>query len=174
MRYSDTIIDFFKRHNLYEKEMFEYLQNHTEMVDYHYEEERLFIGCVYIVDHITKKISGFKICIPYVYDEITALINIHEIAHGIWGYKKLNKKYNNLEVELFPMKLERIYISECSSQKLKSYADFLDSTIDDDSEERYRFALYNRDKLNSCALDSFKSIDKTTRKLARTWRRHNR
>ncbi len=173
MKYSDGIINFFKRHNLYEKEMFDYLQNQTDIIDYDDEDVRIFIGCAYNVDQITGKILGLRICIPIAYDDITTLISIHEIAHGIWGYKKLNKKYESLEVELFPMKLERIYLSERASARLNNYANFLDSTIDENSDERYRFALHNRDKLDNSTLSSFKSIDKHTKKLAKIWKRFN-
>lgn len=174
MRYNDEIIDFFKRHNLYEKEMFDYLQKQTDMVDYRVEEDRIYIGCGYNIDHITQRILGFRICIPYAFDEITTLICIHEIAHGIWGYKKLNQKYKSLEVELFPMRLEKVYITERASEILNNYANYLDSTIDENSDEKYRFALLNRDKLDDSALSSFKSIDKHTRKLAKSWKRFNR
>ena len=34
MRYNPKVIDFFKRHNMYEESMFEYLQDHSVMIDY--------------------------------------------------------------------------------------------------------------------------------------------
>lgn len=169
MKYNDEIIDFFKSHNLYDKEMFNYLESKTDMVDYQMEEDRAFIGCGYSVDRKTKRLVNFRICIPYCYDDKTTLISIHEIAHGIWAYKHLNKKIKEIEVELFPMLLERIYLMENTSTALTSYTAYLDSTIDDEADEKYRFALSNRDILLKENYSDFSSIDRRTKKLVRKW-----
>jgi hypothetical protein len=172
--FEEEVIGFFKRHNLYEEKMFMYLKDHIDMIDYNDEDLRVLIGTAYAVNKKNRKIINMRICIPYCQDEITALICIHEIAHGIYGYKKLNKKYNPLEIELLPMILERIYIEEKQSNNLKKYADFLDSIIDEESDEKYRFGLENRGSLEERDLRNFKSIDRSTRKLARRWKRNNR
>lgn len=53
-------------------------------------------------------------------DYKTMLINIHEITHGIYAYKKLNKKYNpNVGIETLPMLYEKIYILENNSEELR-------------------------------------------------------
>ena len=174
MKYNIEIIDFFKRHNLYDKNMFDYLESHSDGVDYYDPDVNFCIGLGLAIDPKTKKINRFRIGVPYCVDEKTTLVAIHEISHGIWAYKHLNKKYNDIEVELFPMLVERVYIEEKKSQELYSYGEFLDSTIDDDSDEKYRFALSNRDDLLASGIDDFRRIDKSTRKLVRIWKRKNR
>lgn len=169
MKYNDDIIEFFKKHNLYEKEMFEYLEDKTDMVDYQMEEDRSYIGCAYSIDRKTNKLVNFRICIPFCYDDKTTLIGIHEIAHGIWAYKHLNKRVNDIEIELFPMLLEKIYLMENPSTILKNYTAYLDSTIDEEVDEKYRFALSNRDTLLNDKIDGFNSINKRTRRLVRKW-----
>ena len=174
VKYNSEIISFFKRYNLYEKNMFEYLEKHTDMIDYRMEDLRICIGCSYKINKNSNRIVGMRICIPFCYDEITTMISIHEIAHGIYGYKNLNKKYDELEIELLPMILERIYFEEKKTEKLTSYLEYLDSTIDGDSEEKYRFALMNRNESRFKDIKSYEFFSKNVKKLTRIWRRKNR
>lgn len=173
--YSDKILDFFKKHNLYEKEMFDYLQSHTDMIDYQIEEERDFIGCAYAINHYTKRLDRFRMGLPYVYDDITALINIHEIVHGIEGYKHLNKKFTpGMTCEALPLVYEKIYIAENPSKELIAYWNYLNSRIKEDSDIQYRFGLSVRDELFSKYVDDYKKMNKMVNKLARKYNRENR
>ena len=67
--------------------MFEYFSKHTQIIDYKDEEQRCFIGCFYVFEK-NKKLTKIYLKLPYIYDEITMLINIHEIIHAIELYKK--------------------------------------------------------------------------------------
>lgn len=82
MKFHEQLILFFKKHNLYDKEMFDYFLENATMIDYQDEEQRIFIGCFYIFNqkNILQKIH---LVLPRIYDEITILISIHELLHGI-------------------------------------------------------------------------------------------
>ena len=67
------------------------------------------------------------------------------------------------------MLLERIFLMENTSTALTSYTAYLDSTIDDEADEKYRFALSNRDILLKDNYSDFSSIDRRTKKLVRKW-----
>ena len=168
--YSEELISFFKKYNLYEFEMFEYLKERTDFIDYRVVEDRIHIGCSYKINKKNNKVVGLRICVPFCMDEKTTLISIHEIAHGIYGYKHLNKKINSLELELLPMLLERLYIEERKNKELEEYAMFLDSTIDSSSEEQYRFALENRETIKNAGFNDYNSFDKQSMKLIRLWK----
>lgn len=165
MRYHPKVIDFFKRHNMYEESLFDYLQDHSVMLDYNDPEQRYFIGfnCSF-KNGVLKNIS---IGLPYMQDYKTMLINIHEITHGIYAYKKLNKKYNpNIGIETLPMLYERIYILENGNEELRQYGEFLDSCITETSEEKYKFALRVRQRLLDNYNNDYKVVKKQSDKLA--------
>ena len=50
MHFDDKLIEFFKKHNLYEEEMFKYFSENSTMIDYMDDEQRSFIGTFYITD----------------------------------------------------------------------------------------------------------------------------
>ena len=172
--FKKEIIEFFKRHNLYDEEMFNYIVANCDEVDYYDKDVNFMISCNPKVNRYTKKIEGFNLIIPYCFDELSTLAAVHEIAHAIYWYKKMGTKYNELEVELFPMIVERLYFEEHRSPALEKYEEFLDGTIDSTSAERYRFALENRDDLLEKDISDFKSLGRTIRIRSILWKIQNR
>ena len=169
MRYNQGIIDFFKRHNMYDEKMFEYLQENSTMVDYKDPEQRPFIGCYYIQgkNNILQKIVLY---VPYVYDNTTALIDIHEITHGIENYYKIGKKFEkNITVEALPLLYEKLYILENPTDELIEYGRYLDEKADRHREIQYRFALKIRDELLSNYNYNMKKMEKKVKKLSRKY-----
>ena len=121
MNFNTKLISFFQKHNLYDKEMFDYFSKNTVMIDYKDEEQRMYIGCFYIIDK-NHKLKDIQLNIPYIYDEITMLISIHEIIHGIILYKKLNKRYKkDNTTESMSLLYEKIYMEETKSKILTKY-----------------------------------------------------
>ena len=169
MVYNEKIIDFFKRHNMYDEKTFKYLQNNSTMIDYRNVEERAFIGCFYILNK-KEELERLQINIPYVYDDITALINIHEIVHGIENYSKLGKKFKkDITIETLPILYEYIFITESQSSELKSYGKYLDKMIETSNELEYLFALKVRLELLNKYKYNMKKMQKLTKKLSREY-----
>lgn len=169
MVYNEKIIDFFKRHNMYDEKTFKYLQNNSTMIDYRNAEERAFIGCFYILNK-KEELERLQINIPYVYDDITALINIHEIVHGIENYNKLGKKFKkDITIETLPILYEYIFITESQSSELKSYGKYLDKMIETSNELEYLFALKVRLELLNKYQYNMKKMQKLTKKLSREY-----
>lgn len=172
------IVEFFKKHNLYDREMFGYLYSECQFVDYYDHDVNFMVGCPPKTNKYTNKIEGFSLVLPYAWDERTILVSIHELAHAIYWYKKMGQKYNKakdeIEVELFPMLVERTYVEENLTKGLASYEAFLDGTIDSNDAPQYRFAIESRDQFSSSDIEDFVKLDKATKKLARRWRRQNR
>jgi len=111
MVFNPDLIDFFKRHKLYNKEMFDYFSNNAIMIDYEDEEQRMFVGCFCILGK-DKKLKSILLNVPYIYDDITMLVSIHEFVHGIMLYGNLNKKVKiGIDKEVLPMLYEKIYIN---------------------------------------------------------------
>lgn len=168
--YNDNIIMFFKRHNLYDEEMFKYLEEHTDFFDYY---DDNYIGCLGSGEHIdsrTGKLTHFRICIPYCINKETMLVDLHEIMHGIVFYKHLNKKYKeDITIELLPFIIERMYLEECKDENLIKFHNRLDSTIDSNSEEKYRFALRYRDELYKDFNGDIESIEEKVSSLVKKW-----
>ena len=169
MIYNEKIIDFFKRHNMYDEKTFKYLQNNSTMIDYRNVEERAFIGCFYVLNK-KEELERLQINIPYVYDDITALINIHEIVHGIENYSKLGKKFKkDITIETLPILYEYIFITESQSSELKSYGKYLDKMIETSNELEYLFALKVRLELLNKYQYNMKKMQKLTKKLSREY-----
>ena len=169
MVYNEKIINFFKRHNMYDEKTFKYLQNNSTMIDYRNAEERAFIGCFYILNK-KEELERLQINIPYVYDDITALINIHEIVHGIENYSKLGKKFKkDITIETLPILYEYIFITESQSSELKSYGRYLDKMIETSNELEYLFALKVRLELLNKYQYNMKKMQKLTKKLSREY-----
>ena len=169
MVYNEKIIDFFKRHNMYDEKTFKYLQDNSTMIDYRNVEERAFIGCFYILNK-KEELERLQINIPYVYDDITALINIHEIVHGIENYSKLGKKFKkDITIETLPILYEYIFITESQSSELKSYGKYLDKMIETSNELEYLFALKVRLELLNKYKYNMKKMQKLTKKLSREY-----
>ena len=86
--------------------------------------------------------------LPYVYDEKTALINIHEITHGIENYQKLGKYFEkDITIETLPLFYEKIYIQETNDDELTEYGKYLDKIIEEEDKEEYKFGLKAREEL---------------------------
>ena len=170
MKYNPAIIDFFKRHNMYDEEMFNYLQENTIMIDFKDPDQRGFIGCFYVQDK-KGRLTKIVLNIPYVYDYKTALINIHEITHGIENYKKLGKKFKkDNTVEALPILYEKIYIMENDNEELTKYGEYLDTLCGRDNATEYQMALKVRDELLSNYSYDMNKMKRMTKRLVRKYK----
>lgn len=144
--YYNKFIDFFERHHLYDKEMFDYLRLNSTMFDYRDIDKRNFIGCFW-----TNKngyLNKVSLVVPFIDSDKTVLINIHEYIHGIMLYKNLGKRYNpGIDRELLPMVYEKLYVLENPSAELMEFEKRLDQGIDQDSDIAYKLGLFYRDEL---------------------------
>ncbi len=159
--YYNDFINFFKEHNLYNKETFDYIDRNSTKIDYNDEKQAAFIGCYYICNNqnILQKI---KLCVPYITSPITTLINIHEYLHAIELYNKIGKKYQKKDTEeVLPMLYELLYFLENPTKELKSYLIALNNKIKNDSEESYKIALSIENEL----LKYFKEKNPSLKKL---------
>ena len=171
MKYHSGVIDFFKKHNLYEEKMFDYLQEKSTMIDYQNPDERVFIGCYYALDK-KSKLKEIILYLPYVYDEKTKLINIHEITHGIEHYQKLGKKFKtDIAIETLPLLYEKIYIREANSEELSKYGKSLDDIIISEDKAEYIFGLKAReDLIKNFNNEDINQMSKKCKKLIRKYR----
>ena len=74
MKYNQGIVDFFKRHNMYEEKMFNYLEDNTTMLDYRDPEQRDFVGCFYVQNR-ENILSKLHLNIPYVFGKFSGNIS---------------------------------------------------------------------------------------------------
>ena len=145
IQYVYGVIEFFKKHNLYDEKAFTYLLSNTTMVNYSNPKERGFVGCFYTLNKGI--LNNIHLVIPYVFDEKTKLIVIHELVHGIELYRRLNKKYDDQNNdEILPMLYEKIYVEEQNNEELRNYQHSLDLQIKE-KDTKYNEALKVRDIL---------------------------
>ena len=174
--YYYEFINFFKKHNLYNKEMFEYINRNSTKIDYHDEEQRAFIGCYYICNkqNILQKI---KICVPFIDSPITVLINIHEYLHAIELYNKIGKTYKNQDTkETLPMLYEQLYFEENRDKKLEEHLKYLNKKIKNDSDKSYKIALAIQKELLSYYKETsptLEKLQKQAKKLSKKYQRDN-
>lgn len=170
MNFNKNLINFFEKHNLYDEEMFKYFRENTTMIDYKDPDQRKFIGRYTFLDR-NKKLKNIHIVLPYIYDEITMLISIHELIHGIELYKKLNKKVKTSDdCEILPMLYEKIYMEENKSEKLENYQEYLNSHIGKD-DQKYLLGLAVRDELYKNYAYDMTKIQKKSKQLVKKYKK---
>ena len=170
MEFHPKIIIFFKKHNMYDKYVFNYLKENTTSIDYAYEEQHPLIGCFYILDK-RNILKGLRLNLPYVMNEETTLINIHELTHGIENYYKIGKKFKkDITIETLPLLYEKLYILENPSEELIAYGKYLDNLIEETSEKEYKFALKVREELLKNYDYNMVKMQKRTKKLVRKYK----
>lgn len=168
-------INFFKKHNLYDEEMFNYIRNNSILIDYREIDKRIFIGCYYISDNdgILRQI---KICVPIINNQITTLINIHEYIHAITLYKYLNKKGTiEKEDETLPMLFELLYVLENPNKELHEYLNTINNSIQN-GPSKYRIALAVQHELLEYYQKknpSLKKLQHKAKKLSRKYKVSN-
>lgn len=174
-QYYKDFIDFFKKHNLYEEKMFDYIRRNSTLLDYRDDEQRIFIGCFYICgkQNILQKI---KLCVPFINSQITILINIHEYLHAIELYSKIGKKYQSKDTEeVLPMLYESLYFLDNPSKELENHLLYLNSRIKDDSKESYKIALSIEKELLKYYKEEnpdFKKLQNKVKKLTKQYKKN--
>ena len=170
MYFNDELIGFFQRHNLYEKDMFDYFSKNSTMIDYRDEDQRMFIGTFYGINRHNNKLVYIHINVPFIYDNKTMLINIHEFVHAILLYKYINKNFKmGMDYEALPMLYEKIFINEVNSKEIIEYGKWLDSLITTKNEE-YIFGLNVRDELLENYDYNIDKMKKLVKKLAKKYK----
>ena len=174
MQYNQRIIEFFKKYNLYQKELFDYLQHHTWGVCYVDPDEARLINTYFFNNKFNNKLTGFLMVIPDQTSDITMFVQVHEIAHGIMGYKYLGKKYPDDLHEVLPFMVEKLYVNEVNDDRVSDYSKYLDSKIDEDTILKYRFALAARDELLDGFDGNLDKIDKQSKLLLRKYKKEHK
>ncbi len=166
--YNKKVMDFFKKHNLYDEKMFNYLYDHTDFIDYNDPDMRIFIGSAIMYDKKHKKIIRFRMCIPYVTNDKMALIAIHEIVHGIVYYKHLNKKFEvDKKIEALPLLYEKLFVTENPTPELINFANYLDSKISVENNDSYSYGMLVREQLFNSYDYNFDKMSKLNDKIGR-------
>lgn len=145
--YYNKFIHFLKKHNLYNPEVINYIKKNSTYFDYREEENRDFIGCFFKLNK-RKKLEKIILVLPFIIDEQTIIINIHEYIHCFMYYKYLGKKvtFDNT-IEIFPMLYEKIYLIENYTPNNDKYISNLNSKITPNSDIKYKIALTLQNKL---------------------------
>lgn len=144
--YYQKFITFLKEHNLYEEQMYKYWYDNSIRFDYLEEEARDFISTYYKFNK--GKLVKIWSIVPFVDNDITTLINIHEYVHFYLIYDRLGKKCKiNKDCEVLPIFFEKIYVNENESPELLNYYDYLNEVIEKNVDDKYKLALELMDDL---------------------------
>lgn len=167
-------INFFKKHNLYNEEAFNYIRNNSKLIDYREEEKREYIGCYYVFDQ-KKSLNSIKLIVPYITDKITILINIHEYIHAIIFYQHLGKKIKIEEdIEVLPILFEQLYSNELQNPKLQKYLENLNNHIKKTSPIEYQIALAIKQELLTYYYQknpTFQKLQNKSKKLSKKYKK---
>ena len=106
----EIYIEFLKKYNLYDKEVFDFIKDKTVYVDYMNTDSENFIGVYPIVDK-DNIVRDLRMCVPTIVDDISISMNIHEYVHLIKMYSNLNKEYvEDKYKELLPVMYELLFL----------------------------------------------------------------
>jgi len=171
-KYYKEFIDFFIKHNLYDKDIFNYIRHNSILFDYIDDDQRPFIGC-YPVFTKNNILTQIKIYVPIINSKKTILINIHEYIHAIILYKYFNKKYKKeKDFETLPMLYETIYALENHNEEFENFIKELDTRINEESPQTYKIALAPKKDLleyHKKKNPTFKQLQKKSKKLSRKY-----
>ena len=108
--YYEKFINFLKKHNLYDEEVIQYWTKNKISFDYLEEESRCLIGCYYKIEN--KILTKISLIVPFIDNDKTVLINIHEYAHALELYSELGKIYEDkVELrEIHAREMEKVYL----------------------------------------------------------------
>ena len=167
--FNSDLVNFFKRHNLYEDKMFDYFNNNITHYDYNIWEYRILTGCLFISseDDILKKIH---LCVPTIIDDITMLINVHEYTHAIEMYNNLEKIYKeSIYREVLPITFERLYVMESSSMSLEDYREYLDNNVKRNKDEYIIGSMIADELINNLNNDNISNLKRKVRTIGRKY-----
>jgi len=140
----EIYIEFLKKYNLYDKEVFDFIKDKTVYVDYMNTDSEDFIGVYPIVDE-DNIVRDLRMCVPTIVDDISISMNIHEYVHLIKMYSNLNKEYvEDKYKELLPVMYELLFL------KSINFNDYIDIYIEHiKKEDNYLKVLLDVFNLNS-------------------------
>ena len=121
-------IDFLKKYGLYDEKIFHYIMDNAVYFDYLDDELRNSIGvyCIYQQNKLFKIV----LYVPYITDDKTVLINVHEYVHAFLLYPKLGTKYKmGIDCEVLPFYFENLYILENPNIGLEEFKQRLNQSI---------------------------------------------
>lgn len=174
--YYQKFIDFFKRHGLYSQEAFDYLRKNSIQFDYRDTDYHSFIGCFFLTQR--DKLTKIDLIVPYINNDITALINIHEYTHGIIAYRYINKRVpEDFTSETLPMLYERIYLEENKdNQALRNHVASINNLIKESNCPdiiRYKIALSMQEELFAYYANGHQNIKELSAKTKKLTRKQN-
>lgn len=176
LNYYQKFIDFFKRHGLYNQEVFDYLRKNSIQFDYRDTDYQPLIGCFYLTKG--NKLTKINLIVPYINNDITVLINIHEYIHGIIAYKYINKRFSeDLNSETLPILYERIYLEENKdNQTLRKHFDSINDVINESNSTdimKYKIALSIQEKLFDYYTSKHPNIKELSSKAKKLTKKQN-
>ena len=163
------IINFFKKHNLYEEHLFKYIHSKTNYVDYYNEMENFLIGCY--IKTKNDRIIDLMLYIPYLVDKKTMLITVHELTHAIGTYYQIGTIYQETATkEVLPILMEHLFVLESNDPELEQFERFLDDIEKTEANYPYLLALILKDKLiEEYQNEDIKKLNKKIKKLAKKY-----
>ena len=107
----DKYINFLKKYDLYREDIFDYKKDKTKYIDYRQEKSEYFIGVFPNIDNGI--IKDIKMTVPYIIDNYSIAINIHEYIHILNLFDYIGKEYvfSNYE-DLLPVFYELVFAKE--------------------------------------------------------------
>ena len=107
----DKFINYLKKTEIYNEKVLNYLKDNTKVIEYS-EDANDFIGTFPQVDE-NNILTGIKMCVPKMTNDITVGMNIHEYVHALMLYRNLNKEYvEDNQAELMPTFYELYYYKD--------------------------------------------------------------
>lgn len=163
--YYTKFVNFFKKHGLYNEEIFKYINKNTERFNYYSEEITNIRGLYHYYNKYNELIS-FKLYLPHIEDNITAIINIRPYIQAIYAYPNLGKKHSsNIDVEIIAIYFEKLYLKENPDPELENYLNNIYTSIKkENNNNEYQIALNAQEKLKNYQQRKKTNLKKLQRK----------
>lgn len=107
----EKFISFLKKYDIYREDILDFIKPKTIRIDYRNENTIGFTGVYPIMEN--NIIKDIRMVVPYMIDDYSISMNIHEYIHLLDVYNYLNKEYVfNDQSELLPVMYELLYAKE--------------------------------------------------------------
>ena len=168
--YND-FINFFKKHGIYNENIFKHINDNKVIFDYLDEERNYQIGYHPIIKEGI--LTDVIVYVPFINNQKTLLINIYVYMHAIQLCKYLGKKINlNNNTEVLSMLYERIYVNEINNHNLETYLNTLDEKTKVAGSPKQKAALTAQKELLKYYQEQKPTYSQMKRKAKKYIRRH--
>lgn len=156
---------FLHKHKLYDKNIFEYINNHSVIINYNKIYEFNSFGCSVVVDEHGRLVEVIPV-IPLLKNDKMVVISIFTYVQAMMLIPNIGRKYDERYYnKVIPIVFLELYIYENNSIYLSNFEKQIILKMFNQSEEQYEKAIQYKDFLINSYNKNSNIIDSQARRI---------